>query len=164
MATSRRAVRPALCAAALCVAGPAAAGIDDLGWMAGCWFADGQAAGSVEYWMEPAGGTMFGVSRSVRNGATVFFEYLQIRDSGDGGMVLIASPSGQESAHFRMVEIGAQAVVFENPEHDFPQRIAYRLTAPGKLLGRIEGSEDGQARSAEFPMTRIACAGDGAEH
>jgi hypothetical protein len=26
-------------------------------------------------------------------------------------------------------------VVFENKEHDFPQRIIYRLVASGKLLG-----------------------------
>jgi hypothetical protein len=48
-------------------------------------------------------------------------------------------------------------VVFENPEHDFPQRIIYRLIANGKLLGRIEGVVDGTERSADFPMTRSDC-------
>lgn len=70
---------------------------------------------------------------------------------------LIASPSGQETARFKMTAIGPLEVVFENPEHDFPQRIAYRLIEDGKLLGRIEGTVNGEAKAGDFAMTRTAC-------
>jgi hypothetical protein len=56
-----------------------------------------------------------------------------------------------------MVSMSEYDVVFENKEHDFPQRIIYRLVANGKLLGRIEGVVDGAERSADFPMTRTNC-------
>ena len=137
---------------------PAAhADVADLQWLAGCWSQDGREAGSVEQWMAPAGGTMLGMSRTVSGGNTVAFEYLRITEEEGGWIVLIASPSGQETARFRMVSMGTNEVVFENLEHDFPQRIIYRLIASGKLLGRIEGVVDGAQRSADFPMTRADC-------
>ncbi len=135
----------------------ARADVADLQWLAGCWSQDGQEAGSVEQWTAPAGGTMLGMNRTVSGGKTVAFEYLRIVEEEGGWIVLIASPSGQETARFNMVSMSENDVVFENKEHDFPQRIIYRLVASGKLLGRIEGVIDGAERSADFPMTRADC-------
>jgi hypothetical protein len=59
-----------------------------------------------------------------------------------------------------MVNIADDEIVFENREHDFPQRIIYRLLPGFGLLGRIEGVVDGKARSADFPMQRADCNGD----
>ena len=135
----------------------ARAAVADLQWLAGCWSQDGREAGSVEQWTAPAGGTMLGMSRTVSGGKTVAFEYLRIVEQEDGWFGLIASPSGQETARFKMVGISENEVVFENKEHDFPQRIVYRLIGNGKLLGRIEGIVDGAERGADFPMTRTNC-------
>jgi len=156
---SRAVIRSTLVATTLLAPLPAMADIAELHWLAGCWAAEGQDAGSVEHWTAPAGGTMFGVNRTVRNGRTVFFEYLRIVDEDDGSVVLVASPSGQETARFRLTQSGPREVTFENPEHDFPQRISYRLTAADRLVGRIDGTVDGEKRSVEFPMTRTACGG-----
>jgi hypothetical protein len=131
-----------------------------LNWMTGCWAPAGADPGSVEQWSSPAGGTMFGFNRTVRQGKTVAFEYLRIVDEGDNVIVLIASPSGQETAQFRMREQTEREIVFENPLHDFPQRISYRLDDGGNLLGRIEGKIDGAERIVNFPMLKISCDGD----
>ncbi len=145
------------CLALLPLSSSAGADISDLKWMAGCWAQDGREAGSVEQWTAPAGGTMLGMSRTVSGGKTVAFEYLRIVEQEDGWFGLIASPSGQETARFKLVSISENEVVFENKEHDFPQRIVYRLIGNGKLLGRIEGIVDGAERGADFPMTRTNC-------
>ena len=134
----------------------ARADLPDIGWMTGCWAAVGQDPGSVEQWSSPAGGTMFGFNRVIREGKTVAFEYLRIVDEGDE-VVLIASPSGQNTARFKLVGIADRSVTFENPEHDFPQRIIYRLANDGNLIGRIEGTIDGAPRAVDFPMTKTSC-------
>ncbi len=131
--------------------------IDDLGWLSGCWTAAGQDAGSGEQWMPPAGGTMIGMSRSVRDGKTVAFEFIRIVEQKDGGLEFIASPSGQNTTSFSMVSLGDREVTFGNSDHDFPQRIIYRLTSDEDLLGRIEGTIDGEDRAVDFPMKRIDC-------
>ena len=46
--------------------------------------------------------------------------------------------------------------VFENPAHDFPQRVIYKRDGD-KLNARIEGTKDGKTRGIDFPYTRIAC-------
>lgn len=138
-------------------AGTVRADITALDFMTGCWSAVGKQPGSGEQWMRPAGGMMLGVNRTVRDGKTVAWEYLRIVEEDDGIIALIASPSGQSSARFEMIEMAKHEVVFENPDHDFPQRIIYRLDAAGNLNGRIEGKIDGNDRGVDFPMQKIAC-------
>ena len=135
----------------------AAADVSRLSWLSGCWAYDGRDAGSGEYWMSPAGGTLFAVSRTVRDGKTVGYEYLRIRETDAHSLALLASPSGQTPVEFDMVSLTDNEVVFENPNHDFPQRIIYRLVDKDTLLGRIEGKSDGQEIVIDFPMTRTNC-------
>ena len=135
----------------------AAADISRLDWMSGCWAYDDAEPGSGEYWMPPVGGTMFAISRSIRDSRTVAFEYLRIEESGEGSLALFASPSGQSPARFDMVSLTNNEVVFENSEHDFPQRIIYRLAQENRLIGRIEGQSNGRPKSIDFPMSRINC-------
>ena len=52
-----------------------------------------------------------------------------------------------------------EAVVFENLQHDFPQRIGYQRTGPNALLAWVEGSQKGQFRRIEFPYRRATCTG-----
>ena len=135
----------------------AAADIDRLGWLAGCWAYDGAEPGSGEHWTGPAGGTMFATSRTIRNGKTIAFEYLRIEEDSTGRLQLVASPSGQATTTFSLLRLEDGEVAFENPQHDFPQRIIYKLDGADRLLGRIEGDRDGKISRVEFPMSRVAC-------
>jgi len=151
--------------AALLLAGSlplAAADISQLTWLSGCWAYDGKDSGSGEYWMPPAGGTMFAVSRTVRDGRTVAFEYLRIAETDTHSLTLFATPSQQPPAQFDLASLTKTEVVFENPQHDFPQRIIYRLSDEDHLLGRVEGQSDGQLVAIDFPMTRVDCEDFGA--
>ncbi|MCI0436748.1 MAG: DUF6265 family protein, partial [Gemmatimonadetes bacterium] len=125
-------------------------------WLAGCWSSDGGVTGSGELWMAPAGGTLLGVSRTVAKGRTVAHEFMQIREIAPGRLAFIANPSGQAQATFPVRSLGPREVVFDNPSHDFPQRVIYRLDGP-ILRARIEGLENGQPRAVDFPMRRVRC-------
>ena len=131
--------------------------VEDLAWLAGCWESVGGEPGSGEQWTVPAGGTLLGVSRTVRNSKTVAYEFVQIRETEAGGIEYIARPSGQTGATFLMVRMSEAEVVFENPTHDFPQRIVYRLRGEGNLEARIEGEVEGEAKTVDFPMKRVDC-------
>ena len=134
--------------------------ISDLAWLSGCWAASDQEAGSGEQWMPPAGGTMLGVNRTVRDSKTVAFEFMRIVEQVDGGLEFIASPSGQDTTSFLMISVSDREVIFENPDHDFPQRIIYRLLSDEDLLGHIEGTINGEERAIDFPMKRTECRSD----
>ncbi len=133
-----------------------ASDVSDLYWMSGCWALDRQEYGSGENWTQPAGGSMLGVSRVVVNGETTAFEYLRIETNHEG-IALVAAPSGQAATRFELISMRKHEVVFENADHDFPQRIRYRLEDDDRLIADISGDINGVTRTANFPMMRTAC-------
>jgi hypothetical protein len=131
--------------------------LDQLGWLAGCWRSDDAEAGSGEQWMPQAGGAMLGMSRTVRGGKTVAHEFMRIAAAADGRLTFFAQPSGKPPAAFVVKTFTDREIVFENPEHEFPQRVAYRFEPPMQLRARIEGTRQGAERRIEYPMTRVSC-------
>jgi len=134
--------------------------IESLQWLSGCWAADGQEQGSIEYWMTPTGGTMFGIARTVHDDKTTSYEFMRIVTKDNGDIVFVASPANQATTTFALKHLGTDEVAFENLQHDFPQIVIYRLAQPNHLIGRIEGDLDGEYRSRDFPMTKISCDAD----
>ncbi len=134
-----------------------AADISQLAWLGGCWKSETAEPGSGEHWLPLAGGTLLGVSRTVKQGKTVEFEFMQIRTVENGQLALIAMPSGQKTTVFPVLRLGQSEVVFENPQHDFPQRVIYQLEGETKLRARIEGMRKGALRGIDFPMSRVSC-------
>jgi hypothetical protein len=61
------------------------------------------------------------------------------------------------SVPFRPKALAAQRVVWENPEHDFPQRIVYHRVAPDTLVARIEGRTPQGEKAMEWRMAKAAC-------
>jgi hypothetical protein len=155
------ALAAALLGAVLSWASPPAraddAALARLAWLGGCWASLSAEPGSLEHWMPPAGGTMLGMSRTVRQGRTVEHEFMQVRVAAGGTLVFVAHPSGQPGATFPLLQQSNTEVVFQNLQHDFPQRIAYRMDGETRLTARIEGMRNGTLRVIEFPMVRTRC-------
>lgn len=99
---------------------------------------------------------MLGVSRTTAGERTLEYEFIVLRADEAGQIFYVAKPSGQSEAVFKLVRASATEVVFENPDHDFPQRISYVLQPDGRLLAAIEGTRNGQTRRVEFPYRRVA--------
>ncbi|MES3024039.1 MAG: DUF6265 family protein [Pseudomonadota bacterium] len=131
--------------------------IHKLAWLSGCWQSDTGEPGSGEQWSALAGGTMLGAGRTVRQGKTVDFEFMQLRTLDDGRLAFVAHPAGQPTATFPLLRISAVEVAFENPKHDFPQRVVYAREGEAKLRARIEGMRGGKMKVVEFPMSRVSC-------
>lgn len=106
--------------------------------------------------MQPAGNMMLAVSQTVVNRKTAGYEFIRIVQEETGDIFFIAQPSGQAEARFKLVTASEREVRFENPEHDFPQRIIYRRDGDS-LLGRIEGVREGKERAVDFPLKRASC-------
>ena len=106
-----------------------------------------------ESWLAPKGNTMLGLHRDVKNDRTVSFEFLRIEAAADG-ITYWASPKGKPATPFRLIESGGKRVVFENAQHDFPQRIIYWLSSDDSLHAKIEGTMGGKSASYEWSWRR----------
>lgn len=105
---------------------PARPSVADLAWMSGSWASESDGRWTEEVWLPPRGGAMLGLSRSGREAAMRDYEYIRIQAGEDGVPVYHASPGGRAPVGFRLVASDGSSATFENPQHDYPQRIRYR--------------------------------------
>lgn len=151
MRTSRR-IALHLLAVTMVSALPAvlsAAELASLSWMSGSWGGTQGPLKLEEHWSTPAGGLMVCMHKDVRDGKAVSFEFLRIVQRGDS-LVFVALPRGRNETPFPMKEMSDRRVVFENLEHDFPQRVLYWSDRKGTLSARVEGTIDGKAESEQW--------------
>ncbi|MES2947000.1 MAG: DUF6265 family protein [Pseudomonadota bacterium] len=146
-----------VCAMAPPLAHAADASIESLAWLAGCWNTENAEPGSGEQWMPLAGHMLMGMSRTIRGGNAVAYEFMRIANAPDGKLTFFAQPSGKPPASFSAIKLSATEVVFENLEHPFPQRVIYRSEPPAKLHASIEGLRNGALKSFAYPMVRTSC-------
>jgi Domain of unknown function (DUF6265) len=129
-----------------------------LAWMAGCWAHRAGTRTVEEQWMVPSGGSLIGMSRTVDGGVLRAWEALRIVSQNDK-VVYIAQPNGGSPTSFAEVVTNDSAAVFENPTHDFPQRIAYRRVHADSIIATVSAQRDGRARGMQIPMGRVRCGG-----
>jgi hypothetical protein len=144
-----------LAATASAAEAPAKPTIANLSWLAGTWSFERNGRVVTERWTPPSGGMMMGTSQTVVNNRTVEYEFVTLGANAAGDIIYLAKPSRQREAAFRLVSSSERSLVFENPEHDFPQRISYVLKDDGTLLAAIEGTKDGKTRRVEFPYRPV---------
>ena len=142
-----------LLAAPLSAQAPPPGDVARLAWLEGRWEGAQGGVAMEEHWTAPRGGALLGVHRDVKNGRMVSFEFLRIQATPEG-VVYFASPNGAAVTPFKLAELGEDRVVFENRQHDFPQRILYWTDPAGALHARIEGLRGGKTVSEEWVWTR----------
>ena len=149
-------VLAALVPAAVVRSATGAAEIRRLEWLKGCWETRNERRSIEERWMPPRAHSMLNVGRTVRGDSLFEYELVVLREHRDR-FAYEAHPSGQPAATFLSISASDSSVVFENPEHDFPQRVGYRRVGTDSLLAWIEGKADGRERRIEFRYVRVNC-------
>jgi hypothetical protein len=136
----------------------------ELSWLYGCWGGKVNGRDFREQWMPLRGNTLVGIGSTEFEGKLSSYEYLRIESRADG-IFYVALPSGQKEEAFKLVSAvkddrdKSSTFTFENPQHDFPQRISYRRGTEGWLYATVEGKTQGQDRQVTYPYRRIDCEG-----
>jgi hypothetical protein len=133
-----------------------AAAADLPSFMTGCWSGTSGTMTFEENWTRASGGNLMGISRTFRGSRMVDSEFMRIDLRGSDLIFTPRIGTRQTPVEFRLKSQSAMEVVFENPAHDFPQRVIYRA-AEGGLTGRIEGDEKGKFKSQDYPMKSSSC-------
>ena len=128
---------------------------EKLSWIVDRWISPSGESITYENWVKLDDTTFSGESHTTKNGDTVFTEQLKIEKIGDEIYYTAVVKHNPGPVHFKLVELQANKAVFENPKHDFPNRIIYMLKDDGTLYARIEGKNNkGKDVAAEFFYTR----------
>jgi hypothetical protein len=131
--------------------------MDQVSWVLGTWENTSAQGTFTEYWEKTSetvySGTGIGVTPK---GDTMFAEHIKLELVNDTlyyKPVVGGQNEGKETV-FTEKSLSDSGFVFENPEHDFPQRIVYRKPTDSTLYARIEGKENGKDRQEEFQFRK----------
>jgi hypothetical protein len=128
---------------------------DKLSWIVDKWISPPGESITYENWVRIDDTAYSGESHSVINGITVFAEQLKIEKIGGDIFYTAVVEHNPGPVYFKLIELDTNKAVFENPEHDYPNRIIYMLKDDGSLYAKIEGkNKKGKEVYSEFFYTR----------
>ncbi|MEO1050041.1 MAG: DUF6265 family protein [Bacteroidota bacterium] len=112
--------------------------ITSFDWLVGTW--KNTRNGVLESWHYSDDKThLLGMSYKVVQQDTAIMETITLKREGDTFFYLPDVPHNQQPISFKITSFNTSGFISENPQHDFPKKIAYELTDKKKLKAVISG-------------------------
>lgn len=128
----------------------------DAKWLLGKWENQTQRGKMVEEWMKVNDSTYNGKSYMITATDSIPLESVVLKKEGQDVYYIptVKGQNNEQPVKFRLTSGTAGSLVFENPAHDFPQKIAYTMESERSLVAEISGMVNGQNRAKKFPMKK----------
>lgn len=126
-------------------------------WLIGTWENKTPKGSIYETWNKTSDTEFAGKSYIVKEKDTLVFENIQLIQEQDR-LFYIPTVKNQNNGwpvRFAPKIISETKLVFENPQHDFPQIISYTKITADSLVAEISGIKNGQERKQIFSMKRV---------
>ncbi|WP_313266867.1 DUF6265 family protein [Epilithonimonas vandammei] len=125
-------------------------------WLIGTSENKTQKGSIYETWTKLGDNEFSGKSYSVKDKDTIVFENIRLVQENKKLFYIptVNNQNDGQPVRFAAKTISENQLVFENPEHDFPQIIAYTITSDS-LIAEISKTKNGQKRKQTFPMKRV---------
>jgi hypothetical protein len=125
-------------------------------WLLGVWVYQSPKGDIFESWKKLNDSSFVGHSYTMAGSDTITAEEIRLVER-NGEVNYIPSVPDQNMGlpvKFKMTSMTDNELIFENPQHDFPQRISYQRLTDDSLVAEISGLMKGENRSQRFPMHR----------
>ncbi len=131
--------------------------IQKANWLIGEWQHNSGTEKVTEIWEMENDSVYRGKSYSLRNDDTVSSERIRLEAHGEQLFYIpvVKDQNIGEVVKFTLKTVDNNQLVFENPTHDFPQKISYSLITKDSLLAEISGLYKGKQEAEKFPMHRV---------
>ena len=125
-------------------------------WLIGKW-ENGTPEGTLtETWSKLNDSTFEGSSYFIKGKDTIHIETIKLQQK-DEALTYKATVKGQnndQAVAFELTNSNEKALVFENPKHDYPQKITYTKGANNTLTAEITGNLRGKKTTERFIMVK----------
>jgi len=108
-----------------------------------------------EEWSSVDGSSLHGRAYLIRKGEITNQEKLSIIIDHSEIFYVAEVSHNSGPVKFRLTSGSDDVFIFENPEHDFPQKITYDLSNSDHLLAIIEAVKNGKTKRIEFRLQKI---------
>lgn len=126
-------------------------------WLLGAWENKTPRGIIYETWKKTNENELVGKSYIIKENDTIVFENIRLVQE-QGGLYYIPTVKDQNNdlpVRFAAKTISDTHMMFENPDHDFPQIISYTKVASDSLVAEISGKINGLERKQTFRMKRV---------
>lgn len=131
--------------------------MDKANWLIGKWGHTSKEGTLTETWVKTNDSVYKGATYFVVGGKdTVFAETVDLIQENDK-LAYIASVPGQNKekpVRFDMTSISDNTIIFENPAHDYPNKIVYNKIGNDSVFAEIFGVQKGKPATEKFAMKR----------
>jgi hypothetical protein len=125
-------------------------------WLLGKWENKSDEGNLFESWKKVNDSLFIGESYFIKGKDTLHFEKIQMKQKGEA-LFYIATVKGQNNdkpVTFKYNDTIQKLLVFENPKHDFPQKIMYSQITKDSIVIQISGIQQGKPSSDRFSMKK----------
>jgi hypothetical protein len=125
-------------------------------WLLGNWENKSDDGDLLETWKKVNDSIYDGESYFIKGKDTLHFEKIQIKQKGEA-LYYIATIKGQnddQPVTFKYNDTIEKQLVFENPKHDYPQKISYSQITKDSIVIQISGSQQGKPSSSKYSMKK----------
>jgi len=125
--------------------------------LTGLWKMDGKRGAIYEEWQVSGDNQLTGRSYKLNNNDTMVLENVVISLQGKAIFYtpVVRDQNNRQPVPFKLISYNNNKYIFENKEHDYPQRVIYELVSANDLHARIEGSKNGKEMGSDFNYNRI---------
>ena len=125
-------------------------------WLIGEWKCEQDGQTVLEKWEKVNNYSFKGSSFLVENGKKTLMETIELAKAEDGIYYIpkVKDQNSGKAVLFKLTFKNGTEVVFENPEHDFPQKIKYQKINKDSIEAEISGNISGKLKTQKFPMQR----------
>jgi hypothetical protein len=130
--------------------------IKSANWLLGKWETKTADGNLSESWKQLNDSTFQGQSFFIKNKDTLHNESILLQQIGEN-LIYSATIKGQnenKAVAFKMTSGTEKQLVFENPKHDYPQKITYTQIKKDSLVASISGVQLGKPSSEKFGMKK----------
>lgn len=125
-------------------------------WLEGQWQREEEFKFYSERWTKVNDKLLRADGFILKGTDTLMQEQILLEQRADGIFFIpkIKDQNEGKAVEFKLVSTAANQFVFENKDHDFPQRIVYTNPHPDTLDAWIEGISKGQQRRIPFKLAK----------
>ncbi|NBL65260.1 hypothetical protein GV828_08640 [Flavobacterium sp. NST-5] len=126
-------------------------------WLLGRWENNSPEGNLSEIWKKENDSTLLGESYFVIKNDTVFGEKVKLFQSGTQLVyeVNVANQNDGKAVAFESTFFNNKTAIFENKNHDYPNKIIYNKVSDDSLVVTISGLKKGIPADETFKMKKI---------
>ena len=131
--------------------------LEKMNWLLGNWENEMPEGVLTETWTKENDSTFSGTTYFIINKEdTVHSETIILKQQNDE-LIYRPTVKGQnndEPLDFKLSSESENSFSFENPKHDYPQKIVYKKVNETNLVATISGIQQGKQSSESYPMKK----------